>query len=253
MNNKITLSLLGGALVSGSAFAGEVVAPVAECDTPCFEGNIYAGYHSDYIWRGTKQGQPLIDAGVDLSKSAWGLDFAGGAWLGSFKEQSGKDQTQELDLYAEVSKDFGFVNFTTGYIYYQIDTNASSEGDAKEVYFALSKDLAYGLSTSLTHYWNVTGNPDKFDNNGYSELSASKSDLFLENLGLGVDFGFLTEGWEAHHVTTTLGYDYAISENATLSPYLAYTFELDAGDTTFSVSDQEQNRFHGGVALSVSF
>lgn len=252
MNNKITLSLLGGALVSGSAFAGEVVAPVQEC-APCFEGDIYAGYHSDYIWRGTRQGSPLLDAGVDLSKSAWGLDFAAGAWLGSFQENAGRDTASELDLYVEASKDFGFVTFTAGYLHYSINAAASAGAfNAQEVYLGLSKDLAYGVSSSLTYFWNATDSAT-YDNDGYTELSVSKSDLFLENLGLGVDFGFITEGWEANHVTTSLGYDYAITETATLTPYLAYTWELDNADNTFSLTGDEKNRFHGGVALSVSF
>ena len=255
MNNKITLSLLGGALVSGSAFAGEVVAPVQEC-APCFEGNIYAGYHSDYIWRGTKQGAPLMDAGIDLSKSAWGVDFATGAWLGTFQNEG--DQASELDLYIEASKDFGFARFTAGYINYRIDKNASESLNAQEVYLGLSKDLAYGLSTSLTYFWDASDKAE-YDNDGYSELSLDKSDLFLENLGLGIDFGFLTEGWEAHHLTTTLAYDYAVTETATLSPYLAYTFELDAADGSDQGKfgrfggEHQQNRFHGGIALSVSF
>ena len=255
MNNKITLSLLGGALVSGSAFAGEVVAPVQEC-APCFEGDIYAGYHSDYIWRGTKQGAPLMDAGVDLSKSAWGLDFAAGAWLGAF--ENSQDQASELDLYLEASKDFGFAAFTLGYINYRVDQNPTSSVNAQEVYLGLSKDLAYGVSSSLTYFWDASDKAE-YDNDGYSELSVSKSDLFLENLGLGVDFGFITEGWKAHHLTTTLGYDYALTETATLTPYLAYTFELDAADGSDQNKDgrfgggDQYNRFHGGVALSVSF
>lgn len=252
MNNKITLSLLGGALVSGSAFAGEVVAPVQEC-APCFEGNIYAGYHSDYIWRGTKQGAPLMDAGIDLAKSAAGIDFAAGAWMGTFQDASA-DQSSELDLYIEASKDFGFARFTAGYINYRVDTNPGTKGDLSEVYLGLSKDLAYGLSSSLTYFWDAKMDDDSRGNNdGYAELSLDKSDLFVENVSLGLDFGFVTEGWEANHLTTSLAYDYALTETATLAPYLAYTFELDNADQTFSPTGDEQNRFHAGVALSVSF
>ena len=122
MNNKITLSLLGGALVSGSAFAGEVVAPVVEA-APCYEADVMVGGHSDYIFRGARFGSDLIDAGVNVSKSAWGLDFSAGAWYGSFEEKlTGLDlNTNEPDLFLGVSKDFGFVRFNTGFIHYDLD------------------------------------------------------------------------------------------------------------------------------------
>jgi hypothetical protein len=257
MNNKITLSLLGGALVSGSAFAGEVVAPVVET-APCYEADVMVGAHSDYIWRGARQGSNLVDAAVNLSKSAWGLDFTAGAWYGSFEEEaSGSDSNvDELDLTFGVSKDLGFARFNTGYIYYNVDTLLGND-EASEIYVGFSKELCYGLSSSLTYFINTSGDlggDSEYDNNGYSVLSLAKSDLFLEGLTLSNDLGYLVEKGQLNHNTTTLGYDYALSENATITPYLAYTWELDALEEHGpSWTGSEQNRFHGGVALTVSF
>ncbi|MFC4993667.1 hypothetical protein [Rubritalea tangerina] len=274
MNNKITLSLLGGALLSGAAFAGEVAPPVVET-APCFEGDLYVGAHSDYIFRGALLGRPLIDAGVDLTKSAWGLDFGLGAWYGGFKETAtgAEFNVQELDLYAEVSKDFGFARFTTGYIHYNFfggagnlatvpgHPDALDINDANEVYFTLSKDFCYGISAAYTYFWNVTDTKN-YDNDGYSVGTLAKDDLFVEGLSLTNDLGYYVEKGQLSHNTTSLSYDLAITENATLTPYLAFTWELDyydngrgtaSYDRVNTYGNGEQNRFHGGVSLSVSF
>ncbi|MEO1856105.1 MAG: hypothetical protein ABGY95_01900 [Rubritalea sp.] len=251
MNNKITLSLLGGALVSGSAFAGEVVAPLVEV-SPSYEADVTVGAHSDYIFRGARLGTDLVDSAVNVSKSAWGLDFTAGAWYGSFVNDG--DNIDELDLTFGVSKDFGFARFNTGYIHYNADSGTANE-ELAEVYVGFSKDLCYGLSSSLTYFIDASGelSSDEGDNNGYSELSLAKSDLFLEGLTLSNDLGYLVEKGQLSHNTTTLGYDYSLSENATITPYIAYTWELDALEEHASFTEREQNRFYGGVALTVSF
>ena len=251
MNNKITLSLLGGALVSGSAFAGEVAPQIVEA-APCFEGDVAVGYHSDYIFRGARVGRDLVDSSINLSKSAWGLDFTAGAWYGSFEDTSSQNWN-ELDLTFGVSKDLGFARFNTGFISYQLDGGNSNDNNG-EIYVGFSKDLCYGVSTSFTYFIDAYGEKAFFDNNGYSVLSLAKSDLFLEGLTLSNDLGYLVEKGQLSHNTTTLGYDYALSENATITPYIAYTWELDALEEhgPLAVSN-EQNRFHGGVALTVSF
>ncbi|MFT5883280.1 MAG: hypothetical protein ACI9FG_001793 [Crocinitomicaceae bacterium] len=253
MNNKITLSLLGGALVSGSAFAGEVVEPIEVC-TPSYEADLTVGAHSDYIFRGARLGTDMVDAAVNVTKSAWGLDFSAGAWYGSF--ENGNTNIDELDLTFGVSKDLGFARFNTGYIHYDFDAGTAGADQTAEIFVGFSKDLCYGISTSLTYFIDASGelSSDEADNNGYSQLSLAKSDLFLEGLTLSNDLGYLVEKGQLNHNTTTLGYDYALSENATITPYIAYTWELDAieehGPTLNGV---EQNRFHGGVALTVSF
>ena len=262
MNKKITLSLFCGALVSGSAFAGEVVAPIVEA-APCFEGDVAVGYHSDYIFRGARLGTDLVDSAVNLSKSVWGLDLTAGAWYGSYDEGQTKENFDELDLTFGVSKDFGWARFNTGYIHYNTSygfmengNRVSGNEELAEVYVGFSKELCYGLSSSFTYFIDASGelSSDEGDNNGYSELSLAKSDLFLEGLTLSNDLGYLVEKGQLSHNTTTLGYDLSISENATLTPYIAYTWELDAlEEHGQGYADSEQNRFYGGVALTVSF
>ncbi|MGJ8673154.1 hypothetical protein [Rubritalea sp.] len=255
MNNKTTLSLLSGALLSGAAFAGPVVVDVVEVE-PSFEGEIYAGYSSDYIFRGAYFGDDLVDAGINLSKSAWGVDFATGAWYGSYDNGTTNQAEDELDLFFEMSKDFGFARFTTGYIWYNTDNGHGTSTDVAEVYLGVSKDFCWGINSSLTYFFDASGvlSSDEGDNNGYTELVLGKEDLFFEGVDLTNTLGYLAEKGKLNQNTTTVSYDLDISENATLTPYLAYSWELSGLDTHGPLApSDEKNRFYGGLSLSVSF
>lgn len=246
MNNKTTLSLLGGALLSGAAFAGTpAVAPEPACE-PCFEANVYVGYHSDYIWRGTQLGTDMIDAGVEISKSAFGLDFVAGAWNGSF--ESGNNELDELNLYLDATKDFGFASLTAGYIYYNTDTGADNFENG-EFYFGVSKDLFFGIGASYVYFLEASGETtsDEGDNDGYSVLSLSKECCLIDGVTWSNDLGYYVEKGQLGHNTLSATYDYAITDNATISPYLAYNWDLDHEES------DDKNRFYGGVSLSVSF
>jgi hypothetical protein len=248
MNNKTTLSLLGGALLSGSAFAGPVVAPAPV--EPCFEADVAVGVHSDYIWRGQFLGRALLDSSVEASTSAWGLDFAGGLWAGNIENND--RAADEINAWIEGSKDFGWARFTTGYIYYDFFDGSVANGH--EVYFGLSKDLCWGFNASYTYFWDVYAT----DNDGYNELVlGNEADVFGYTLDTTLTTGFLFENNGANHITLKSGYDWEITENATLTPYLAYTWELAGleryGKALDGSEGNEQNRFHGGVSLTVSF
>ena len=165
----------------------------------------------------------------------------------------------ELDIYAEISKDFGFATVAVGYIYYyfpQGDLNRGANGafqidDAQEAYISVSKEF-YGFEASLAYFWDIES-----DNDGYSQLSLSKGFELNSALTLntGVDVGYLVEKGVLSHATAKIGLDYAVTDNATLSPYIAHTWSLRDGfaaGTTSSANGQE-NELFGGVSLSVSF
>lgn len=251
MNNTIKLSLIGGALLTGSAFAGKV-ASVPYVAAPSYASDVTVGYDSQYIFRGINKGDDLITAAVN---TAWtceytGLDMNAGAWYGSVSDE---DQNfDELDLTLGASKDLGFARANVGYIFYHYFDQPSGLENAQEVYFGLSKDLNYGVSTSLTYFWDV-----EEDNNGYTELALAKSfDIASKQLDLGVATGYLAEEGELSHVTAKLSHAIALTDTASLTPYIAHTWELDGldsnGNTTSSWANQE-NEFFAGAALSVSF
>lgn len=225
-----------GALVVASAFAaGNASAEI--------ESEIHAGYTSEYLFRGANLGTDLTEVGLDVATEYNGFGLSAGAWYGSFYNGGGFD---ELDLYAEASKDLGFATASIGYIHYE---NIAALGrDAEEVKFALAKTL-YGVDFSLAYFWDVAG----LDNDGYTELAASKGFELSPCLTLSTSaaLGYLFEQGDFAHLTAKVALDYAYSETATISPFIAHSWSLS--DSASTTNAGLENELVAGTMLSVSF
>ena len=251
-----------GALIAASALvAGNASAEV--------EYEIHTGYTSEYIFRGTDLGNDLVEVGVDVSTEMWGLGLSAGAWYASFNDVADLNggvgparpldtDFTELDLYAEVSKDLGFMTAAVGYIYYHNSKSsirglfpASAGGvDAQEVYFSIGKEF-FGIETSLTYFWDV-----ETDNNGYTELYVGKGFELNEclTLNVGGTLGYLWEDSDFAHFTAKVSLDWAFTETATLSPFVAASWELENGyNKAIDGTSGGDDELIGGTMLSVSF
>jgi uncharacterized protein (TIGR02001 family) len=220
--------------------------------------NLHAGYTSEYLFRGTNLGNDLIEAGFDASADWNGLALSAGAWYGNFDAPFGfgnidHNQT-EIDLYAEVSKDLGFVTAEVGYIYYYNDQDDIDDlllgghlDDAQEVYFGVSRSF-YGFDASLRYYWDVVT-----DNDGYSELALSKSFELTGclTLNVGSTLGYLVEEGHLAHLTTKVSLDYGFAEHAKFSPFVAGSVDLSGGHG--NAYGAAKNELVGGAIISVDF
>jgi len=227
-----------GALAAASAL-------VVSTASAGLENEIHTGYSSMYLFRGLDLGDDLVEAGVDVATEWNGLGLSAGAWYGSFDSSSIVGDADELDIYGEVSKDLGFVTAAVGYIYYH---NARLLGDdAQEMYFSVAKSF-YGLDLSLTHFWDI-----ETDNDGYTELGVAKGFELSPCLTLntGVVLAYLTEESEFAHLTAKVSLDWAFTETATLSPFIAHSWGLNSevGNTHSNAAEE----FVAGTLLSVSF
>ena len=239
-----------GALAAASALvAGNATAEV--------EYELHTGYTSEYLFRGLDLGNDLVEVGFDAATEWNGIGLSAGAWYASFDASSswvgvphgtaGDYDFDELDLYAEASKDFGFLTASIGYIYYMLDDVGLVADDAQEIYFGVSRDLGFA-NASLTYYWDI-----ETDNDGYAELALDRSFELSPCLALNVatNVGYLAEQGQATAWTTKVGLDWAFVENAKLSPFVALSIALsDDNDTLYQGSD---NEFVAGSMLSVSF
>lgn len=240
-----------GALAAASALvAGNANAEV--------EYELHTGYSSEYLFRGLDLGDDLIEVGADVATEWNGLGLSAGAWYGSFDAAAtvlGQDvqiDTDELDLYAEVSKDLGFLKASVGYISYIYNQAESNEefanlNNQQEVYFSVARDFGFA-NASLTYFWDVEG-----ENDGYSELALSRSFELSPCLALnaGTNIGYLVEQGQATAWTTKLALDWGFAEHAKLSPFVAVSVALsDDNDTAYLGSG---NEFVAGSMLSVSF
>jgi hypothetical protein len=246
-----------GALAAASA----LVAGTAQAE---LEYEIHTGYSNEYLFRGLNLGQDLVEAGVDVSTEYNGFGLSAGAWYGSYDKGlagTGKDfDIDELDLYAEVSKDLGFATAAVGYIYYAnedfVSRNPSLGGsgfypglpqDSQELYVSLSRDLGFA-EASLTYFWDI-----ELDNDGYSELALSRSFELSQclTLNVGSNVGYLAEQGQATAWTTKTSLDWGFAETAKLSPFVALSVALsDDNDTAYAGS---ANEVVAGSMLSVGF
>lgn len=231
-----------GALAAASALvAGNAQAEV--------EYEIHTGYTSEYIFRGIDLGNDLVEAGVDAAAEYNGFGISAGVWATAFDSPAPDSVNNEVDLYAEVSKDLGFATLGVGYIYYW---NVGPLGaDNQEVYFSLSRDLGFATA-SLTYFMDVDSTA-KGDTDGYTELALSRGFELNQclTLNVGGNLGYLTEGGDFTALTTKVSLDWAFTETAKLSPFAAFSLAL--GESSNSAWAQTQNEIFAGTMLSVSF
>ncbi len=231
--------------IGAMAAASALVAGTASAE---IEYELHTGYSTQYVFRGQDLGDNLTEAGFDAAYDYNGIMLSNGIWAAFFNNSpanTGNQIDSEVDLYAEAAYDFGYVTGAIGYIYYW---NLGALGaDAQEVYFSVAKDF-YGVETSFTYFWDVAG--AGIDNDGYSELYAGKGFELSPcvTLNTGLTLGYLWEQTEASHLQLKVGVDWAAFENATISPFLAYSWGLgNSGNVSY------ENEFVAGSILAVSF
>jgi hypothetical protein len=236
-----------GALAVASFMVGHAGAEI--------EGQIGAGYNTDYIFRGALYGTDLVDTSVDVSWEAGGVAFNAGAWYGSVQKDPliGEVNYDELDLYAEASKEvLTGLTGRVGWNYYDRETPLGiANEDSSEVYFGLSRELPFaGISADLTYFWDVNG-----DNDGYLELGLGKHIAINDcwSLDLGSKLGYLVEEGGLSHLTAKAALNYRLTENAVVSGYVAHVWELDELESSVESFASEGNRLFGGVGVRVGF
>jgi RimJ/RimL family protein N-acetyltransferase len=239
-----------GALAAASALvAGNASAEV--------EYTLGTGYTSEYLWRGFNLGEDLVEASVSATTEWNGLNWSAGAWYGSYDQAIGADifddggeligrydesDIDELDLFAEVSKDLGFVTAGLGYIYYMNEDALDRIDDSQEVYVKLSRDLGFA-NAYAAYYWDVEG-----DNDGYSEIGLSRGFELNQclTLNLGTNLGFFFESDDVGSWTTKASLDWGFAESAKLSPFMAIAVDL-------AEKQGLNDEIVGGCMLSTSF
>jgi hypothetical protein len=237
-----------GALAAASALvAGNAKAEI--------EYDISTGYSSMYLFRGLDYGDNLVELGLSASTEYNGFKFSGGVWASAFESSNDiqgvnnpgntNDYSNEVDMYVQASKDFGFATLSVGYIYYW---NVGQLGlDAQEIPFTISRDFGF-MNAYVSYFWDI----DR-DNDGYTEVGASKSWTLNSCLTLNyaTNIGYLMEQGQCSAWTNRLSLDWGFSENAKLSPYIAYALSMsDDVDTQYRGSE---NEFVGGAMLRVKF
>jgi hypothetical protein len=223
------------------------MAPVVTPDpAPAIGAEVSVGYDTKYIFRGFDFGDNLVWGGVDLSvplTSALSLDL--GTWYGTIAN----DAYDELNVLGGLTYDLGNgVELGVGAIWYHFPQGALGGGVGNDDAFELgaSVGVAVGaVDVGLGYYYD-------FETNGsYIELGAETTIELSDRVGLvpGAMISYADDyygisGWNA--VGVSLSLPIALTDSATLKPYIAGTWGIDSGD-------YQPDEVYGGVSLAVSF
>jgi uncharacterized protein (TIGR02001 family) len=232
-----------GALAAVTAFT----AGVAQAE---IEGDVYAGYSTDYIFRGVNLAEDLAEAGVNLSTTCPLTQgtISLGLWYGSGNDQNGTFDNQ-MNTSIGLTKEVGNFDLSIGYINY--DHNGAVQIDTQEIYVGASTEVFAGVNFGLTAFFDVDANDSL-----YVEAAASKSFEVNStvNLNLSAGVGFydgddnISDGFNHWFLGASL--PWAARENLTVTPFVKYVqtdSDYNAGIST------DGDEVIGGVRLSVGF
>ena len=157
----------------------------------------------------------------------------------------------------EVSKSFGAVNATLGYIYYSYPEAAVS--NTQELFLTLSTEIYAGITGTVTGYYDF----DLFDGwFMYADLGKSFSindQLALNlNAGIGAYESYTGFANAMNHYYVKAGLAWTPKENLTVTPYVKYTVADSDFPSEFTAADplgtgNGGENIVGGVTISVAF
>lgn len=230
-----------------AALATVVVVPAAMAAIEV-EGDAYVGVYEKYLWRGfdlSGDADYVFQYGSDLSAKGFTL-----SWWGNHNTDTGN--LDEVDVTLDYTYDINdLVSVSVGNILYDVD----GAEDTNELYAGVS--LSTILEPSLTVYYDY----DEFDGSVYTVLSVGHSlDLakgLSLSLGASASYYYMDASLTGtkdedflHNAEFSLGLDYAVNDQVTISPSLLYSAPLSNDAEDIAGIDDE---FTGGVAVALSF
>ena len=222
--------------------------------------------YSHYVWRGMLlTDDPVLQPSLTLGLAGFSFNVWGSIDTTDVNELTGGDMTgptynmQELDY----TLSYGFspmegVDLEVGGILYTFPGTAFAE--TTEIYAALGVSVPY-LDPSLTVYYDV----DEAEG-VYAGLSAGHAWQLMEPLSLSVGgsvgwgssdyhaFYFGVDDSDLSDFNLSVGLEYVVSENVSVSATLAYSDFLgdDIGDAA-DAGYGEDGQFYGGFGFVISF
>ena len=243
-----TKKMMGLLAVAAPLMATQAVAEI--------EGSITAGYSTDYEFRGATLGEDLAEASVALSTEVNGFTIAGNVWYASTNDHDAFVDN-EADYTLSVSKSFGAVNASLGYIYYSYPEFA--ESNTQELFLTLSTEIYAGITGTVTGYYDF----DLFDGwFMYADLGKSftvNDQLALNlNAGIGAYESYTGFANAMNHYYVKAGLAWTPKENLTVTPFLKYTVADSDFPSEFTAADplgtgDGGENIVGGVTISVAF
>lgn len=229
--------IIGGAAEAAGALAGGLFGGAG------LSGNISMGYDSEYYYRGVNYGSEPIWAGVEVSVPAGPVGLTLGTWYIN-PTDSASPLDDELDFYVSTDLSALGLDWSLGYTKYAYP---EAGGSTDELGISTGITVADMIDLGIGYYRDLD-----LDQN-YLELTTGGgydlSDAVSVSLGATLGYLDVDDVSDLSHLLLSASLPVALSENATLEPYVAYNIALDALE---GVNDDDEEVF-GGVSVSVDF
>ncbi len=214
------------------------------------EGEVYVGVFDKYLWRGfdLSDSRPVAQGGVDLSAGNLTLSYWSN-WQLNSSDNIPAGNITETDIVLDYTQDVGeWFTASIGNIWYSL----KDADDTNELYVSVTANTL--LSPTFTLYWDW----DEADDEGlYFTLDISHSVELLDDLSLSLgalvsynlhsDYA-VGEYSGFHNYELSIGLDYALTDQLTLSPYFLFSSGISS-----AAKDAIDTETLAGINLSFTF
>jgi len=225
------------------------------------EGDAYVGFYDKYLWRGfdLSGSVGVVQGGMDLSHKGFTLSYWSNIQADDDKEEGFKSgEATETDIVLDYSFDLGeTVSMSVGNIFY----NLEGLNDTNEAYVGVTLNTL--LEPTLTAYYDW----DECTEDGLF-FTASVGHSFDITDGLSLSLGVLVSynqendyaigyedaagNWQDysdwHNYELSVGVDYAINDNLTVSPSFMYSSPIST-EAKWAIDSETV----GGVTVTFAF
>ncbi len=256
--NATKVALIGAVL----AFSPALLSPaLAEETKPLIPGDFSAnaGVFTDYTFRGTSQtgNEPALQGGIDYSVDT-GMEGVGiylGVWGSNVDFSDGDQASVEIDWYGGLSKTFGGVDVSAGFLFYTYPGAADS---LNYDFLEGTLSLGYGINDNLSVGFGYNGSGDFFGANGTAHYVSGSAEYSVPVKGMDLTLD-ASIGYQSIDNNAAFGtpdyWDWKIGATLSLTPNVAVTvFYTDTDLSTaecFSGGNTCEAR--GQAALTASF
>jgi uncharacterized protein (TIGR02001 family) len=216
------------------------------------EGDAYVGFFDKYLWRGfdLSGSVGVVQGGMDLSHKGFSLGYWTNIQADDDKAEGFKSgEATETDIVLDYSFDLGEkVSVSVGNIFYSLE----GLNDTNEAYVGVTLNTL--LEPTLTAYYDW----DECKEDGLF-LTASVGHSFDITDGLSLSLGALASfnqesdyavgdysDW--HNYELSVGVDYAINDNLTVSPSFMYSAPIST-EAKWAIDSETV----GGVTVTFAF
>lgn len=247
---KLFVTLLVAAMVSAVSATTALAAIEVE-------GDAYVGFFDKYVWRGVdfSGSVGVVQGGMDLSYKGFSLGY----WSNMqavddtkeyFTYESGN--VTETDIVLDYSFDLGeMVSVSVGNIFYSLE----AADDTNEAYVGVTLNTILEPTLTVYYDWDVAEEDGLFFTGSIGHSFDITDGLSLSLGGLvsynqesdgGFGAGGIYSDW--HNYELSVGVDYAINENLSISP--SFLFSSPISDEAKDLIDSETV---GGVTVTFAF